>query len=79
MGSTTVHEAHASSNKSFGHSRGRGRRQDKDFRRGGGRSDPNNQNSPRQQRNNLAMNSENDMQPTWKQNDLCNHYGLSEN
>ena len=33
-------ETHANANKNSGHFRGRGRRQRRDFRRGGGRSDP---------------------------------------
>ena len=56
-------EEHVGSNDSFGHSRGHGRRQGKGFQRGDSRYDPNNQNKPQQQRNNLVMNRENDMKP----------------
>ena len=73
IGSTTVFETHANANtnKNFGHFRGRGRKQGKDFRRGDGRSGLYNRNNPRNQ------NRDNGQKPTRKQHDICNRCGLS--
>ena len=65
-GSTVMPKTHVFSNKSFDYFRGHGWRQSCDFQRVDGRSNPKNQNKPQQQRNNLAMNCENDKKLTWK-------------
>ena len=70
-------EAHANINKNFGQFKGHGRRQGRSFRRGEGKSSPNNRNNLRKQNNNLTANHDIGKKPIRKQNDICHICGLN--